>query len=64
MRKKALTIDCVNCDFCSIDDNSRVICRWGTGKPKVMEEPKGKKKLKCKLILTPKRRKEFRLGGK
>jgi hypothetical protein len=56
MRKKSLTIDCVNCKFCSIDDFSRVICNWGEGKPKVMEEAKGKKKLKCKLILNPKDR--------
>ena len=49
MRKKALTIDCVNCNLCIVDDTSNFICNWGKT-PKIMEDAKGKKSLKCKLI--------------
>lgn len=50
MRRKVLTIDCAECELCSIDDNLNTICKWGRGEPKVMKPAKGKKKLKCKLI--------------
>ncbi len=49
MRKKVLTIDCVNCKLCIVDDTSNFICNWGKT-PKIMEDAKGKKSLKCKLI--------------
>lgn len=49
MRKKAITVDCVNCNDCTIDDDSQMICTWGKGKPKIMFPPKGKKPLQCKL---------------
>jgi len=52
MPKKVLTIDCGNCEFCSVDDNnSNFICSWGKNKKnKVMDPPKGKKIIRCNLI--------------
>ena len=49
MRKKALTIDCVDCKLCKIDDSARYICKWGQT-PKIMNAAKGKKVLRCNLI--------------
>jgi hypothetical protein len=48
MRTKALTIDCVDCKLCNIDDDAKYICGWGTT-PKIMNNAKGKKALRCKL---------------
>lgn len=49
MRKKVLTINCPSCELCSVQDNTKFICGWGQGK-KIMEPPKGKKIIRCKLI--------------
>lgn len=52
MHKKVLTIDCGNCELCSVDDNnSNFICSWGkTRKGKIMNPPKGKQVIRCNLI--------------
>ena len=50
MRTKTLTVDCVKCKLCSIDNDSNTICSWGKGESKIMKPAKGKKKIKCKLI--------------
>lgn len=49
MRTKALTVDCVDCKLCAIDDNANHICKWGQT-PKIMNAAKGKKALRCNLI--------------
>jgi len=49
MRTKAITIDCADCKLCSIDDDSKFVCKWGQT-PKIMNPAKGKKVLKCNLI--------------
>ncbi len=49
MRKKILTTNCVSCNLMNIDDDNNCICRWGKGKPKVLEPNKGKKPVQCKL---------------
>jgi len=49
MRKKALTVDCNDCDKCVVNDQSQFTCTWGRGEPKIMFPPKGKKTLFCKL---------------
>jgi hypothetical protein len=48
MRNKALTIDCVNCRLCEVDNNTNFVCSWGQT-PKIMYAAKGKKALRCKL---------------
>lgn len=48
MRTKALTVDCVNCELCKIDEDTNYVCHWGQT-PKIMNNPKGKKVLHCKL---------------
>lgn len=50
MRTKTITIDCGGCEFCTVDDMGQFQCSWGIGKPKRMQEPKGKKIITCKLI--------------
>lgn len=49
MRDKTLTVDCVDCSKCNVDNNGNFMCSWGNGKPKRMVEAKGKQPLKCKL---------------
>jgi len=51
MRKKCVTVDCVNCEHMSIGDNSELLCSWGKGKkPKLLEPQKGKRPLNCRLV--------------
>jgi len=49
MRKKALTMDCNQCQLMSVDNDNRFLCKWGKGEAKVLEPHKGKKPLSCKL---------------
>jgi hypothetical protein len=49
MRKKTLTMDCNQCNLMKVDEDSKFICHWGKGEPKIMEPQKGKKPLYCKL---------------
>ena len=49
MRTKTLTIDCVNCDLCNIDNKAKYICNWGQTS-KIMNTAKGKLVIKCNLI--------------
>ena len=49
MRSKTLTIDCGTCDLCRTNEQEKFECLWGQ-KAKIMEAPKGKKAIKCKLI--------------
>ncbi|MHA1815234.1 MAG: hypothetical protein ACTSX1_04460 [Candidatus Heimdallarchaeaceae archaeon] len=50
MRKKTLTMDCLDCDDMTINDKQEFQCEWGKG-GKILEEQKGKDPLRCKLIL-------------
>jgi len=49
---KTLTIDCNTCDFCKVNEQNKLICKWGKiKKGKIMEPAKRKKGvLRCNLI--------------
>ncbi len=49
MRKKALTMDCDQCQLMKVDSDNKFLCYWGKGIVKVLEPHKGKKPLNCKL---------------
>ena len=52
MRKKVLTVQCTNCEYCKMSDNNQLYCDWGVGKDiKILNEPKRKKgRPKCNLV--------------
>jgi len=47
-RRKTLTSDCEKCDLMKLNNNSQMLCHWGT-KVKILEPQKGKNPLKCNL---------------
>lgn len=43
MRKKVLTIQCTNCNYCKMNNNNQLYCDWGVGKDiKILGNPKRK----------------------
>lgn len=49
MRFKTLTVDCQQCEKCSVNENNQFVCSWGHTS-KIMRPAKGKKTIFCNLI--------------
>jgi len=49
MRKKTLTMDCDKCNLMKVNEEAQFVCRWGNGKPKLLEPHKGRKPINCRL---------------